>query len=28
VLERELMLEAFQPAEFAEGELVFKQGEI
>ena len=26
VLEREQMLEAFQPAEFSEGELLFKQG--
>tara|TARA_B100000780_G_scaffold237686_1_gene178872 strand:- start:323 stop:454 length:132 start_codon:yes stop_codon:yes gene_type:complete len=26
VLEREQMLEAFQPAEFKEGELLFKQG--
>ena len=28
VLEREQMLEAFQPAEFKEGELLFKQGTI
>ena len=26
MLEREQMLEAFRPAEFAAGELVFKQG--